>query len=109
MHVQTCGMRILSFAGSLYQDDGTVLKNVIILPDCWTEYLHSINQSINQSIKQSSNQSRTKTQRINYNGRPTYRYTGFLHRAVFRRKGPSGLARDMNECPHKANYVRPLW
>ena len=52
MHVQTCEMRILSFAGSLYQDDGTVLKNVIILPDCWTEYLHSINQSINQAINQ---------------------------------------------------------
>lgn len=52
MHVQTCGMRILSFADSIYQDDGTVLNNVIILPDCWTEYLHSINQSINQAINQ---------------------------------------------------------
>lgn len=56
MHVQTCGMRILSFADSLYQDDGTVLNNVIILPDCWTEYLHSINQSINQAINQAINQ-----------------------------------------------------
>lgn len=105
MHVQACGMRILSFPDSLYQDDGTVLNNVFILPDCWTEYLHSINQSINQT----NNQSFNKTHRINYNGRPTYRYTGFLHLAVFRRKGPSGLARDMNECPHQANYVRPLW
>ena len=56
MHVQTSGMRILSFADSLYQDDGTVLNNVIILPNCWTEYLHSINQSVNQSINQSINQ-----------------------------------------------------
>ena len=52
MHVQTCRMRVLSYPDSLYQDDGTVLKNIITmqLPDCWTGYLHLISQSINQSV-----------------------------------------------------------
>ena len=57
MHVQTCGMRVLSYPDSLYQDDGTVFKKLFQLPDCWTKYLHSINQSINQPIYPSLHQS----------------------------------------------------
>ena len=104
MHVQTCRMRVLSYPDSLYQDDGTVFKKLFQLPDCWTEYLH---QAINQSINQSTNLSIRPS--INqYSRGPTYRYTGILHLAVFRLKGPSGLARATNECSHQANYVSPL-
>ena len=46
MHVQTRRMRVLSYPDSLYQDDGTVLKNIITTSRLLDRVL-TFNQSIN--------------------------------------------------------------